>query len=69
MISENSLQIEVLYFASLREMTQTKTDCLTLPLSVAADQVTIRVIKKAIESKYTDPNIADLLTSCMFSID
>ena len=57
-------QVRILYFASIRELTNLKEDQLVIN---KPDSITVRDLRQAIVTKH--PSTSELLESCMFAID
>lgn len=57
-------RVRILYFASMRELTNLKEDLITIEKDSG---ITVRDLKQSILSKY--PAVSELLESCMFAVD
>ena len=57
-------KVRILYFASIRELTNLKEDQLVIN---KPDSITVRDLRQAIVTKH--PSTSELLESCMFAID
>ena len=57
-------KVRILYFASIRELTNLKEDHLVIN---KPDSITVRDLRQAIVTKH--PSTSELLESCMFAID
>jgi len=57
-------KVRILYFASIRELTNLKEDQFVINKT---DNITVRDLRQAIVTKH--PGTSELLESCMFAID
>ena len=57
-------RVRILYFASFRELTNLKEDCISINKT---EEITVRDLRQAIVTKH--PSTSELLDSCMFAID